>query len=123
MQAVIFDLTERIKARKDSLPKPFIPTDIIAMADGSWGCSTETMVHLIRWFEQFGYDFDPTCLFEDMAGDLCAILRASALLSHIHQLPSGSPYFEYLHAVRKGNPLETAKARMRLQGTVSQHSK
>lgn len=120
MPAAIFDLSERIQARKDNLPKPFIPTDIVATDDGSWGCSTDTMIHLIRWFEQFGYEFDPTCLFEDMVGDLCAILRASALLGHIHALPSGSPYFEYLHAVRKGNPVETAKALIRLNGAASQ---
>jgi hypothetical protein len=115
MPAVILDFTAHLQGRKDRLAKPSIPTDLFAEPDGSWGCSTDTMINLMRWFELYGYEFDPTCLFEDMASDLCAILRASSLLDHIHQLPSGSPYFQYLHTVRKGNAAETKIALARLR--------
>lgn len=123
MPAVIVDLTARLLARKDSLAKPYIPTDIVAEADGSWGCSTETMINLMRWFELYGYEFDPTSLFEDIASDLCAILRASTLLDHLHQLPSGTPYFAYLHTVRKGNPAETKKALAQLRAASAQQAR
>jgi hypothetical protein len=115
MAAVILDFNARLQARKEELPQPFVPEDIKAYADGSWGCSTDTMVNLMRWFEMYGYEFDPTCLFEDMARDLCAILRAAALVKQIHALPSGTPYWEYLHTVRKGNFAETKAARERLE--------
>lgn len=115
MPAVILDLTTRLLPHRDSLAKPHIPTDISTVADGSWSCSTDTLINLTRWFELYGYELDPTCLFEDMARDLGAVLRASTLLNHLHQLPSGTPYFAYLHCVRKGNPSETKRALARLR--------
>jgi hypothetical protein len=113
MPAVILDFNARLQAKNEELASPYVPNDITAYPDGSWGCSTDTMVNLIRWFELYGYDFDPTCLFEDLARDLCAILRAATLVQQIHALPSGAPYWAYLHAVRKGNFAETKAARER----------
>jgi hypothetical protein len=113
MPAVILDFNARLHSRYDELAQPHVPEDITAYEDGAWGCSTDTMVKLMRWFELYGYDFDPTCLFEDLARDLCAILRASTLLAQLHALPSGSAYWGYLHAVRKGNFAETKVARLR----------
>jgi len=109
MSAVILDFASRRHVRDMGLPPPSVPGDLFVNADGSWGCSTQTMANLVQWFEAYGYDFDPTRPYEDMASDLCGIIRASTLLAHIHRLPEESPFTRYLMAVRGGDTLH-AKA-------------
>jgi hypothetical protein len=113
MSAVILDFNARHRARVKELGRPYVPKDITAYPDGSWGCSTDTMVAMMRWFETYGFDFDPTCLFEDLASDLCAIMRASALLANVEALPYGSPYWRYLQAVQNGDFEKTKAARLK----------
>ena len=112
MSAVILNFSERRRILLEESDRPFVPDDIVARADGAWGCSSDTMVRLMRWFEQYGYDFDPTCFFEDMVADLCAIIRASTLLNEVQHLPQGSAYWRYLVTVQMGDFNKTKAARL-----------
>ncbi len=114
MPAVILDFMARFHAREAASARPFVPDDFTVYPDGDWACSTNTTLNLLAWFERYGYDFDPTCRYDDLVSDLSAIVRAAALLERIDALPAGSSYYVYLCAVKKGHFSETKAARERL---------
>jgi hypothetical protein len=102
-----FDTLAKSSLAEADLLHPSYPRDVSHFDDGTWLCSSASLLKLTRSFQRYGFRLNPLCTFTEFHEKFSFIRQASALLDHLenqHVMASQTPEMrDYLRAVKSAD--------------------